>query len=89
MYDGLGQATSDAARWTDLLNGVNAGHWTAVAPTVNGQKFQGYGLNWVTAFAKEHNKPVSVPEWGLDATSTNGGTPDATAAFKAAFGSGA
>ena len=133
VYDGLGQATSDTARWTDLLNGVNAGHWTPVAPTINGQKFQGYGLNWVTAFAKEHNKPVSVPEWGLNATGTNGGggddayfvthmaswikahatgpaifwnfgegnlpldiphytsgnTPDATAAFKSAFGTGA
>jgi hypothetical protein len=76
VYDGLGQATSDAARWTDLLNGVNAGHWTPVTPTVNGQKFQGYGLNWVTAFAKEHNKQVSIPEWGLDATDTNGGGGD-------------
>jgi hypothetical protein len=133
VYDGLGQATSDAARWTDLLNGVNAGDWTPVAPTVNGQKFQGYGLNWITAFAKAHNKPISIPEWGLDATDqnggggddayfithmadwikanangpaifwnfgegnlpldipsyTNGGTPDATAAFKTAFSAGA
>jgi hypothetical protein len=133
VYDGLGQATSDAARWTDLLNGVNAGDWTPVAPTVNGQKFQGYGLNWITAFAKAHNKPISIPEWGLDATDqnggggddayfithmaswikangngpaifwnfgegnlpldipsyTNGGTPNATAAFKTAFSAGA
>ena len=134
VYDGLGQATSsDADRWTDLLNGVNAGKWTSVAPSVNGQKFQGYGLNWVAAFAKEHKKPVSIPEWGLNAAGTNGGggddayfvthmaswakanatgpaifwnygdgnlpldvphytsgnTPDATAAFKAAFGAGA
>jgi hypothetical protein len=134
VYDGLGQSTSDAARWTDLLNGVNAGHWTPAVPTpINGQKFQGYGLNWVAAFAKEHNQPISIPEWGLDSTGTNGGggddayfmthmatwikanatapaifwnfgegnlpldiphytngsTPDATAAFKAAFGAGA
>ena len=133
-YDGIGQETSDSARWTDLLNGVNAGNWTAETPAaINGQKFQGYGLNWVAAFAKEHNKPVSIPEWGLNAAGTNGGggddayfvthmaswtkanatgpaifwnfgegnlpldvphytsgnTPDATAAFKAAFGTGA
>ncbi|HXT88085.1 MAG TPA: glycosyl hydrolase [Trebonia sp.] len=135
VYDGLGQATSNAARWTDLLNGVNQGDYTPETPApINGQKFTGYGLNWITAFGKEHNKEVSVPEWGLDETSTNGGggddayfvshmatwikanatgpavfwnyadgnmpldipnytsstppTPNATAAFKAAFGSG-
>jgi hypothetical protein len=134
VYDGLGQATStDSARWTDLLNGVNAGNWTSVAPSVSGQKFKGYGLNWVAAFAKQHSKPISIPEWGLNQPSTNGGggddgyfvshmaswikanstgpaifwnygdgnlpldiphyttanTPTATAAFKAAFGTGA
>jgi Glycosyl hydrolase family 26 len=131
VYDGISQATSDSARWSDLLNGVNAGHWTSVAPDpINGQKFEGYGLDWLAAFGKEHNKEVSIPEWGLDATSfdagggddayfvtqmanwinanatgpaifwnygggtlpldipnyTNGNTPNATAAFKAAFG---
>ena len=37
-YDGIGAATSsDAARFTDLENGVNAGGWTAVAPAaING-----------------------------------------------------
>jgi Glycosyl hydrolase family 26 len=77
VYDGIGQTTSDTARWTDLLNGVNAGGYTAVVPSViSGQKFTGYGLNWLTAFAKEHNKLVSIPEWGLEASGTNGGGGD-------------
>ena len=134
VYDGIGQDTStDAARWSDLLNGVNAGDWTAMAPDpINGQEFEGYGLDWLAAFGKEHNKLVGLPEWGLDGASQNGGggddgyfvtqmanwikakatgpaifwnygggtltldipnytaggTPDATAAFKAAFGDG-
>ena len=132
-YDGIGGATSDAARWADLLNGVNADGWTAVAPAaINGQTFEGYGLNWLDAFAKEHGKEVGLPEWGLEESGsdagggddayfvdqmadwinanatgpaifwnygggtlpldipnyTNGDTPDATAAFKAAFGLG-
>jgi Glycosyl hydrolase family 26 len=133
-YDGVGSATSsDAARWSDLLNGVNAGDYTAVTPAaIDGQGFQGYGLNWLAAFGKAHNKEISLPEWGLDSTSmdggggddayfmtqmanwikanasgpvifwnygdgtlpldipnyTNGDTPNATAAFKAAFGTG-
>jgi beta-mannanase len=24
-----------------------------------------YGLNWLAAFAAKHNKPISIPEWGL------------------------
>jgi hypothetical protein len=72
VYDGIGQTVSDTARWADLLNGVNGGHWTSVAPNaINGQKFEGYGLDWLAAFGKEHDKQISVPEWGLDAT---GGT---------------
>jgi hypothetical protein len=134
VYDGVGQATkSDAARWTDLLNGVNAGDWTSITPTaIKGQKFEGYGLKWLAAFGKEHKKEVGIPEWGLDTSSlqagggddayfvthmanwikanatgptifwnygdgtlpldipnyTNGNSPNATAAFKAAFGTG-
>jgi hypothetical protein len=134
VYDGVGQATSsDAARWTDLLNGVNAGNWTSITPdAVTGKSFEGYGLKWLTAFGKEHGKEIAVPEWGLDSSSqedgggddayfvthmaswikanasgpaifwnygegnlpldipnyTNGNTPAATAAFKAAFGAG-
>jgi hypothetical protein len=112
---------------------VNADGWTAVAPAaINGQTFEGYGLNWLDAFAKEHGKEVGLPEWGLEESGsdagggddayfvdqmadwinanatgpaifwnygggtlpldipnyTNGDTPDATAAFKAAFGLG-
>jgi hypothetical protein len=143
VYDGLSQTTtSDAARWTDLVKGVNAGDWTSIAPeAVSGKKYKGYGLNWLTAFGKEHGKEIAVPEWGLDNSSTtgadsastpggggddayfvthmadwikanatgpaifwnyekdgnlaldipsetSGGTPAATAAFKAAFGTG-
>jgi hypothetical protein len=132
VYDGVGSATSsEDARWSDLLNGVNAGGWTSVAPAaINGQSFTGYGMTWIAAFAKEHDKELGAPEWGLDSTSMDGGggddaafvtqmgdwikangtgpsifwnsgdgtlpldipnytsedTPDATAAFKAAFG---
>jgi hypothetical protein len=131
VYDGLGQPTSDAARWNDLLNGVNGGGWTSVKPyPINGQTFEGYGLKWLAAFGKEHNKEVGIPEWGLESPSqnsgggddpyfvtqmanwikanatgptifwnsadgtlpldipnyTNGGTPNASAAFKEAFG---
>jgi Glycosyl hydrolase family 26 len=69
VYDGIGQNTSNTARWADLLNGVNGGHWTSVTPAaINGQKFEGYGLDWLAAFGKEHDKQISIPEWGLDAT---------------------
>jgi hypothetical protein len=133
VYDGVGQATSNTARWADLVNGVNGGHWTSVTPSaIGGQAFKGYGLGWLAAFGKEHNKEIGIPEWGLFASSTdagggddayfvtqmadwikatatgpaifwnygsgtlpldipkytNGGTPDASAAFKAAFGTG-
>jgi hypothetical protein len=132
-YDGIGGNTTDAARWSDLLNGVNTGNWTAVAPApINGQTFQGYGMDWLAAFGKEHSKEVGLPEWGLFSGGTDGGggddayfmtqmaawikanasgpviywnygggtlpldipnytsgnTPNATAAFKAAFGIG-
>jgi hypothetical protein len=78
VYDGVGQATtSDAVRWTDLVNGVNAGDWTSISPdAVSGKKFKGYGLNWLTAFGKEHGKEIAVPEWGLDSTSLQGGGGD-------------
>ena len=77
-YDGVGQViSSDAARWSDLVNGVNGGHWTSVVPAaINGQKFQGYGLTWLAAFGKEHDKLVSIPEWGLDTPSQEAGGGD-------------
>jgi hypothetical protein len=77
-YDGVGSATSsDAARWSDLLNGVNAGGYTAVTPAAtNGQALEGYGLNWLAAFGKEHNKQIGLPEWGLDSTGMDGGGGD-------------
>jgi len=78
VYDGIGQATgSDAARWADLLNGVNAGGWTPVAPAaVGGQQFEGYGLDWLAAFAQEHRKQAGLPEWGLDDSGLNAGGGD-------------
>jgi Glycosyl hydrolase family 26 len=133
VYDGIGtQISSNAARFTDLLNGTGNGGYVAVTPhAINGQNFngQGYGMKWLAAFGKEHKKEVSLPEWGLESTGqnagggddayfvtqmahwikanatgpelfwnsaggtlpldipneTNGNTPNATAAFKAAF----
>jgi Glycosyl hydrolase family 26 len=79
VYDGLGAATTDNARWTDMLDGVNTGGWTAMTPgTIGGQSFPGYGLNWLAAFGAEHGKEVGLPEWGLDDASTNGGGGDDT-----------
>jgi hypothetical protein len=76
-YDGIGGTTTDAARWTDLLNGVNAGGYTSVAPAaINGQKFEGYGLNWLNAFAQEHGKEVGLPEWGLFSSGSDAGGGD-------------
>jgi hypothetical protein len=76
-YDGIGGDTSDAARWTDMLNGVNTGGWTAVKPdAIGGQSFQGYGMNWLAAFGKAHNKEIGLPEWGLESSGENGGGGD-------------
>jgi hypothetical protein len=78
VYDGLGAPTSsDAVRWTDLLNGVNASGSTPVTPAaISGQQFEGYGLNWLATFGKEHGKETGLPEWGLDTGSTDGGGGD-------------
>jgi hypothetical protein len=80
VYDGIGtEISSDAVRWTDLLNGTGAGGYIAVSPNaVNGQKFagEGYGLKWLAAFGKAHNKEISLPEWGLESTSQNAGGGD-------------
>jgi hypothetical protein len=76
-YDGIGGDTSDAARWTDMRNGVNTGGYTAAAPdAIGGQSFPGYGMNWIAAFGKEHSKEVGLPEWGLQAAGQNGGGGD-------------
>ncbi len=131
VYDGVGQeVSSDTARFSDLMNGVNGGEWTSVTPSaISGKKFKGYGLTWLSAFGKEHGKEIAIPEWGLNSPNAGGGddayfvtqmaawikknatgpaifwnndsgatlqldipnytqgnTPKATAAFKAAFG---
>jgi hypothetical protein len=76
-YDGISQDVSDATRWTDLLNGVNGGGWTSDTPdSINGQSFTGYGLNWLAAFAREHDKEASLPEWGIDSSSQDDGGGD-------------
>ena len=76
-YDDVGAATSDTGRWSDLLNGVNAGGYTAVMPeAISGQSFEGYGMNWLAAFGKEHDKEIGLPEWGLESTDENGGGGD-------------
>jgi len=77
VYDMNGGNDSDSARWSDLVNGVNAGGWTATAPeAINGQSFEGYGLNWLVAFANEHGKEIGLPEWGLWSSSNDGGGDD-------------
>jgi len=77
VYDGIGADTSDNARWEDLLNGVNSGQWTAAKPeSIGGNSFEGYGLSWLAAFAKEHNKQTSIPEWGLDDSGLDAGGGD-------------
>jgi hypothetical protein len=76
-YDGIGGSVSDSTRWTDLLNGVNAGGYTAVAPaSINGQSFTGYGMNWLAAYGKAHNKQIGLPEWGLFSSGNSGGGGD-------------
>jgi hypothetical protein len=77
VYDGIGGTTSDSARWTDMRNGVNSGDYTAVTPSaINGQSFQGYGLDWLAAFGKAHDKQIGLPEWGLNSTDLDGGGGD-------------
>ena len=77
VYDGIGGTVSDATRWNDMLEGVNTGGYTPVQPeSINGQSFEGYGLNWLAAFGKEHDKEVGLPEWGLCAEGENGGGGD-------------
>ena len=77
IYDGVGQPTSDTARWNDLLRGVNGGDWTSIAPeSVRGQQFKGYGLDWLTAFGKKHGKEISIPEWGMESAGNQGGGGD-------------
>ena len=34
-----------------------------------------YGLNWLSAFAQQHHKPMSFPEWGLGWGPGNAGKP--------------
>lgn len=78
-YDGIGADTTDSARWTAIKNGTNTNGFTAEAPAaINGQKFSGYGLDWLTAFGKAHDKQVGLPEWGLDSTGLDGGGGDDT-----------
>jgi Glycosyl hydrolase family 26 len=78
VYDGVGQAvSSNAARWTDLVNGVNGGNWTSIVPeSVGGQSFKGYGLSWLAAFGRKHGKEIGIPEWGLNMASAMAGGGD-------------
>jgi Glycosyl hydrolase family 26 len=79
VYDGISTPVSDTARYTDLLNGTGSGGYVAESPEpVNGQSFKGdgYGLKWLAAFGKAHNKEISLPEWGLDSTSQDAGGGD-------------
>jgi hypothetical protein len=79
VYDGIATPMSDTTRFSDLLNGTGSGGYVAESPeSVNGQSFKGdgYGLKWLAAFGKAHNKEISLPEWGLESTSQNAGGGD-------------
>ena len=79
VYDGFATPMSDTTRFSDLLNGTGSGGYVAESPyAVNGQSFngEGYGLKWIAAFGKAHNKEISLPEWGLESTSQNAGGGD-------------
>jgi hypothetical protein len=79
VYDGIATPMSDPTRFSDLLNGTGSGGYVAESPyAVNGQSFkgEGYGLKWLAAFGKAHNKEISLPEWGLESTSHAGGGDD-------------
>jgi Glycosyl hydrolase family 26 len=79
VYDGIATPMSDTTRFSDLRNGTGSGGYVAESPyPVNGQSFngQGYGLNWLAAFGKAHNKEISLPEWGLESTSNDAGGGD-------------
>ena len=77
VYDMNGAVDTDSVRFNDMLEGVNAGGWTATAPeSINGQSFKGYGLDWLVAFANEHGKEIGLPEWGLWASDNDGGGDD-------------
>ena len=43
---------------------------------ISGQWFPGYGMNWLAAFGREHNKEIGLPEWGLESSGENGGGGD-------------
>jgi hypothetical protein len=66
-----------------LSNGAGSASakWAAPPPpaAVSGQSFTAYGLNWLAAFAKAHNKEAGLPEFGLFSTDTSGGGGDAAA----------
>jgi hypothetical protein len=79
VYDGIATKMTDAMRFTDLYNGTGSGGYVAESPlSVNGQSFKGdgYGLKWLAAFGKAHNKEISLPEWGLMSPSLNAGGGD-------------
>lgn len=79
VYDGIATKMTDSERYADLLNGTGSGGYIAESPeTVNGQSFkgEGYGLKWLAAFGKAHNKEISLPEWGLMSKSLDAGGGD-------------
>ncbi len=79
VYDGIATPMSDTTRFSDLLNGTGSGGYVAESPeAVNGQSFNGdgYGLKWLAAFGKAHDKEISLPEWGLESTSQDAGGGD-------------
>jgi Glycosyl hydrolase family 26 len=47
---------------------------------------QTYGLNWLSSFAAQQGKPITLPEWGLGSGPGNGGAPIAAANEEVAGG---
>ena len=57
----------------DASSAERFNRWVSVWST---QKVMKWGLNWFVNFAKEHNKPLCVPEWGVNTRNDGHGGGD-------------
>lgn len=72
--DIMGMDIYDQAWLSDAYSGNDGNHQSAWNNLVNGD----YGLQWEVNFAAQHNKPLSLPEWGLASRSDGHGGGDDT-----------
>jgi hypothetical protein len=72
--DIMGMDIYDQAWLSDAYSGNDGNHQSAWNNLVNGD----YGLQWEVNFASQHNKPLSLPEWGLASRSDGHGGGDDT-----------